>query len=639
MEIVLASRSPRRQQLLKKVVEKFTVFPVDVEENTIQETDPVKFALQAAILKAKTAAEKYPGSLIVAADTVVYLDGEILGKPASQQNAREMLEKLSGKRHKVITGLALYQRKEEKLLTDYELTYVTFKKLEPEAIEEYLATGDFADKAGGYAIQKTGDRFVEKMEGDYENVVGFPVRKFRRLLEKFLAPELVVEVVDIALPHHWAVARYNNQVIFVNKGLPGDKIRVRMTKTGKDFFHAEAIRIEQPSPDRVSPFCPHTEFCGGCVFQELDYRRQKELKQEHLFQTLWKIGSLQLKPSQVEPMVGSPEIFYYRNKMEFAFGEEAGKVVLGLRPRTSPSGKRFSSVVALKECQIFSPVVSKIFSPFLDFARQQSLRAYHPGKKKGFLRHLVLRQGKRTGQLMVILVTTGEMTLDFTPLAEQLVSEFPEMKSLYWVINQQISDVVNFQKKNLLWGQSFIEERIGSFTFRLHPQSFFQPNTVCAELLYQKLQQLTSQAGCQKVLGLYCGSGCLEIFLSAVCRMVSGVDTSSASIATALESCRLNNIANCSFQEKTVEQLLPEIKGEDFDLVVVDPPRAGLSPGALKGLIRLQIPYLAYVSCNPATLARDLKGLLTAGYRVEKIIPYDFFPHTSHMETLVWLKK
>jgi len=200
MEIILASASPRRQELLKKVVTDFSVYPVSVDETSIQEKDPVRFALQAAILKVRTAGEKYPDSLIIAADTVVYLDGRILGKPSCREEALEMLQLLSGTRHKVITGLALYHRREEKLLTDYDLTYVTFKKLNPDEIEEYLDSGDFADKAGGYAVQKVGDRFVEKLHGDYYNVVGFPVKKFKRLLEKFLAPELLVEVVDIALP-------------------------------------------------------------------------------------------------------------------------------------------------------------------------------------------------------------------------------------------------------------------------------------------------------------------------------------------------------------------------------------------------------------------------------------------------------
>ncbi|HOJ38991.1 MAG TPA: 23S rRNA (uracil(1939)-C(5))-methyltransferase RlmD, partial [bacterium] len=599
MEIILASASPRRQELLKKVVTDFSVYPVSVDETSIQEKDPVRFALQAAILKVRTAGEKYPDSLIIAADTVVYLDGRILGKPSCREEALEMLQLLSGTRHKVITGLALYHRREEKLLTDYDLTYVTFKKLNPDEIEEYLDSGDFADKAGGYAVQKVGDRFVEKLHGDYYNVVGFPVKKFKRLLEKFLAPELLVEVVDIALPHRWAVARYNNQVLFVNEGLPGDRIRVRTGRPGKNFFQAEAVKIEQPSPDRVQPVCPHFGSCGGCLFQDLTYPRQVRLKQDHLFQTLRKIAGLQLKSDQSPVMVPAPEIFYYRNKMEFAFGEEAGQVILGLRQRASAPGKSLARVVPLKQCLLFSPAIARLFPVFLNFARERKDRAYHPRYRKGFLRHLVLRQGKRTGQLMVILVTTGGLTPDFTGLTEQLVAAVPETVSFYWVVNNQISDVVNFEEKHLLWGRTFLEEKMGAYTFRIHPQSFFQPNTEGAELLYQKLSELVRQAGCRKVLGLYCGSGCLEIFLSPDVEEVTGVDISPASIATAVENCRINKVSNCHFQEAAVEKKLAGLPRQGFDLAVVDPPRAGLTPKALRQLINLAIPYLAYVSCNP----------------------------------------
>ncbi|HOL66659.1 MAG TPA: methyltransferase domain-containing protein, partial [bacterium] len=184
-----------------------------------------------------------------------------------------------------------------------------------------------------------------------------------------------------------------------------------------------------------------------------------------------------------------------------------------------------------------------------------------------------------------------------------------------------------------------LEEKMGAYTFRIHPQSFFQPNTEGAELLYQKLSELVRQAGCRKVLGLYCGSGCLEIFLSPDVEEVTGVDISPASIATAVENCRINKVSNCHFQEAAVEKKLAGLPRQGFDLAVVDPPRAGLTPKALRQLINLAIPYLAYVSCNPATLARDLKELLASGYTIQTIIGFDFFPHTGHLETLVWMKR
>ncbi|MCM8768207.1 MAG: 23S rRNA (uracil(1939)-C(5))-methyltransferase RlmD [Candidatus Omnitrophica bacterium] len=639
MQIVLASASPRRKELLKKVVDQFIVHPPEVDEKAIKEADPVKLAIQLAVMKAKAAAEKYPFSLVVAADTVVSLGNQTLGKPSSQAEARLMLKKLSGSKHKVITGLALYLKAEDKLLTDYELTYVTFRQLTDEQIDDYLDTGDFEDKAGGYAVQKVKDAFVEKIEGNYENVVGFPVRKFKKLLDRFLVPELVVEVVDVALPHPWAVARYQNQVIFVNSGLPGDKLRVRTSGSGKNFFQAEMVRIEQPSPDRVSPFCPHFGVCGGCIFQDLAYSRQLILKQEHIYQSFRKIAGLDLGTSQVILMFPSPTIFQYRNKMEFAFGEEGGQLILGLRQRSSVTGKNSGRVIPLTECPIFSPVAKTIFPIFLDFGRKRKDRAYHPRARKGFLRHLVLRQGKKTGELMVILVTTAADIPDFTTLVEAVTSVCLETKSFYWVVNNQVSDVVAFEQKNQLWGNTYIEEKMANFSFRLHPQSFFQPNTEAALSLYQKLTELASQSGCRKALGLYCGSGCLEIFLSTAVNEVIGVDINPVNIATAEENCRINQVTNCSFLQGMVEKTLLGFSAGEFDLLVLDPPRAGLTPKALKLTISLAIPHLAYVSCNPATLARDIKPLVASGYQIQQVCGFDFFPHTGHIETLVWLKR
>jgi len=640
MEIILASKSPRRKELLKKIVNDFVVFPCDINEDGIEEKDPVKFAVTAAVMKAKSVGEKFPLSVIIGADTVVSLEDKIFGKPENYEEAKKFLQILSGTRHKVITGIAIYKKDEEKLLSDYKITYVTFKDLTEEEIEEYLKKEEFADKAGSYAIQKVGDKFVKKIEGDYENVVGFPIKQVKKLLAKFQTPEFTVDVVDIALPHNWAVGKKDNLIIFVPGGVLGDRIKIRISKETRSFSYGEIVNIEKLSPFRTEPECPHFGLCGGCIFQNLQYEKQIETKQNYLFQTLKKIGGVALETVEKEPIIPSPDIYFYRNKMEFAFGEKNGKIVLGLRERSSPF-KKYSrgGVVPLEKCLIFSPVVEKLFPIFLEFAEKNNYSVYNTFTKKGFLRYLVLREGKNTEELMVILVTTDSETPNLISIGERLIGEVPQVQSFYWVTNNRPADVVSFEKKHHLLGKTYIEERLGTLKFKIYPTTFFQPNAKAAELLYEKIVNVSEITENEKVLGLYCGAGPIEIFLSEKAKKVTGIDSSASNIHNALENCRLNKIGNCSFLEGTVEKLLKKHSFADIDLLIIDPPRAGISGKGIKSILELNVPRIIYMSCNPSTLARDVKMFQERGYTIKKIVPFDFFPHTSHLETLVLLQK
>ncbi len=228
MDIVLASQSPRRKELLKKIVAEFRVVPSDVDEEQFREKDPIRFALRAAQAKAREVGEKYPSSLVIAADTLVWVGEDIFGKPRNLTEARKILEKLSGQKHRVITAVAIYKKDEERWVTGYEISRLKFKNLGREEIDGYLDRGDCLDKAGSYAVQEVGDAFVESLEGDYDNVVGFPVRKAKKLLDQFLSPERVVSINDIAFPNDWGVGAVDNIVTFVPGGVPGDKIRIRI---------------------------------------------------------------------------------------------------------------------------------------------------------------------------------------------------------------------------------------------------------------------------------------------------------------------------------------------------------------------------------------------------------------------------
>jgi 23S rRNA (uracil1939-C5)-methyltransferase len=625
---------------MAQVTADFRIFHAGVDESSVSETDPVKFAEEAAVLKARAAAEAFPSSLVIGADTVVAVKGQILGKPRDRREASAMLHALSGRKHKVISGVALYKKDEDKLLTGYEITRVAFRELTEAMIEDYLSREDYGDKAGSYAIQDVGQAFVAAIQGDYDNVVGFPVRKVRRLLERFQAPEPEVTVEDVALPEGWGVARSQGRVLFIPGGRLGEKLRVRVVKDSKDYSLAQVVKHLEPSPFLTTPACSHFGDCGGCLFQDLAYSRQLELKERHLLQTMKKIGRLEPEGSSLTPITPSPATLHYRNKMEFAFGQEEGRVVLGLRQRASPFGRPLWRTTALARCPIFSPVVDILFPLFLDFARSGRYSIFDRKTGKGWLRNVVLREGKRSGQVMAILVTSSPtFEPEWRGLGRQLLAGGQAIRSFYWGINDQPSDVVQYQSLWLLAGTPAIEESMTGLTFKIYPTTFFQPNPAAAELLYERIARDAGLNGQSRVLSLYCGSGAIEIFLSGRAGRVTGIDSSPDNIAAAQENKVLNNVSNCRFLEGTVEKRLAALQGETFDVLVLDPPRSGLSDKALRQILALAVPTLAYVSCNPATLARDLAAIIRSGYTLGRLASFDFFPHTAHLETLAVLRK
>ena len=268
MDIILASQSPRRKELLRQIVPEFRVVPSGFDESALEEPDPLRFAIAAAEAKAREVGERFPSAVIIAADTVVNLGREILGKPRDAAEARVMLGKLSGSRHRVITGVILFKKDEDRLATGYAISRVTFRELTPEQIEAYLAAGEYLDKAGSYAVQEVGDTFVERLDGDYDNVVGLPVRCVRKMLDEFLPPEHSVTITDVALPHDWGVGRIDRAVIFVPGAVLGDKVRVAVAKKERRHLFGRIIRVEERSPDRAAPGMPALRRLRGMLLPE-----------------------------------------------------------------------------------------------------------------------------------------------------------------------------------------------------------------------------------------------------------------------------------------------------------------------------------------------------------------------------------
>ena len=446
-----------------------------------------------------------------------------------------------------------------------------------------------------------------------------------------------ISIHDIAFPNNYGVGKIDGYVLFVPGALPGDRVKVEITHRGKRFGYGKIVSIEEPSRFRVGPGCPHFGLCGGCTLQNLDYNHQLTIKENYLHQTLKRLGNIDLNEIDISPITASPETSFYRSKIELAFGERDGQITLGLRERASPFQRYTAPVVPLRECRAFNPLIEKIIPVFADFAQVNRFIPYNPVTRQGFLRHLIIRQSKSTGDLMCTLETTKGVLPDMKQCWQTLTQEVPEVASFYSAINNGQTDVVRYEKTLHIAGKSFIEEKLGPFTFRIHPQSFFQPNVKAAEKLYEKIPDLLSLDKNGTMLGLYCGAGPIEIFLSPHVRKVIGIDSLPENITNAIENCQVNAVTNCSFHAMAVENILENSLIQKPDLLVIDPPRGGITPEALTVILGLGPTRIVYISCNPATLARDLTFFRERQYAIKKIAPFDFFPHASHLETVVCL--
>ena len=640
MKVILASESPRRIRLLKKIFKSFSVIPSGLNESQFLEKNPVQYALKVAEAKARTVSEDYPDALVIGADTVVTIDDLILGKPKDRNEARNMLQTLSGRTHQVITAIVLYQKDQDRLLSDFETSYVTFRPLTTTEIESYLDRNTYGDKAGAYAIQEIKNIFLEKLEGDYHNVVGLPLRKLHRLVHKFLEKKLEVEITSFLLPDGLGVAEAEGRSYLVAGTYPGDRVKIAYEQSDRKIIGARLISLISPSPSRQPAPCPHFGLCGGCSFQDLAYRQQLNQKRNYLLQVLKEYFPSNYRYLEVEEVLPSPDEYFYRNKMEFSFGQANGEVFLGLKEKTrKKEHNRDKKVVRLEKCYISTPLTEKLFPLFAELVRKSGLPVFNLQTKQGFFRHLVIREGKQTGEVMLILVTTSQAKLYLDNFTQDLLKVVPAVKSFWWVENNRIADVVSFEKTHLIYGQPGIEENLLGLRFKIYPASFFQTNPRAAQAVYSRIMEEARRLRTQSALGLYCGSGAIEICLSKVAGEVVGVDWDAANIKTAKENTEINKLQNVRFWESSVEAVLPEIYRGAFDLLLIDPPRAGISPRGLKQITSLKIPSLIYLSCNPVSLVRDLKALSESGYQINRLTPIDFFPHTAHLEVMAFLSR
>jgi 23S rRNA (uracil1939-C5)-methyltransferase len=448
-----------------------------------------------------------------------------------------------------------------------------------------------------------------------------------------LDQELELRIDSLAFGGN-GVARLDGFVLFVRRGLPGDLVRARVTKVKRN--HAEALTVDvlEPGPVRVDAPCSHYPACGGCRFQDLAYEAQIEAKESQVRDALQRIGGFEEPP--LEPILPADSPFHYRNKLEYSFTQTPEGAAPGLH-----RAGRWDEVLPIEKCWLTTDLGNAIRNAVRDWAREERLSAYDQRTHEGFLRHLVVREGRNTGQALVVLVTApGEL-----PDAEHFVDvlrRFPEVRSIHWAVNDRPAEVTRDLPTQLLFGEDAIEEELCGLRFRVSPNAFLQTNTSMAERLYGLVGEYAQLSGGETVYDLYCGTGTIGLTLARDALTVWGVEFSEEAVACAIDNAALNGIANVAFFAGDVARSLEDLQARagDPDVVVVDPPRAGLSNRAVRHLGRLAPRRIVYVSCNPTTLAGNVKELAAEwGYCLERVRPVDMFPHTPHVEAVALLTR
>lgn len=440
--------------------------------------------------------------------------------------------------------------------------------------------------------------------------------------------------IDKVLFPNIGVARIDDQEIRVKNTIPGQKVQTIIIKKKKGYYEGRLLELLEKSPLEDQPVCIHSGECGGCSYQGILYEKQLEIKEKQVRELM---NNNLTGSYNFYEIVPSPFNKEYRNKMEFSFGdlEKDGTLQLGMHPRD----RRFD-VITVNQCQLVDNDFRIILRTVLDYFRGHDYKRYHIIEREGYLRHLVIRKGIKTGEIMVNLVTTSQEEHDFTELTELLKGLHLEgnLVSFLQTINDDYSDTIKCDKLIVHYGREYIMEEILGLNFMITPFSFFQPNTYGAEKLYQTALKFIDNPEDKTIYDLYCGTGTISQILAKKAKEVYGIEINKEAVVIARENARLNNLVNCKFIAGDVLEKIDELI-EKPDLIVVDPPRPGIHPKALEKIIELGSGEILYISCNPLSLVRDLKILEEANYRITDIQCVDMFPYTRHVETVAHLIK
>lgn len=446
-------------------------------------------------------------------------------------------------------------------------------------------------------------------------------------------PGDLVELDITGIAHDGAgVGRYEGFTLFVSGALPEERVRARVVEVAKTFGRAEVAKVLAPSSLRAAPPCPVAGACGGCTLQHAAYEGQLALKRRIVADAFARIARLPDVP--VRSVLGMDDPWRYRNKVQVPVGEEDGRLVAGF------FAKGTHAVVDLNGCFLQPEPMEAAVRVVKEAAAELGIPPYDHVRHEGVLRHVVVRVGFRTGEVMVILVVTTPAVPHLDELVAAIRARVRGVRSIVLNVNRAKSSVVLGDETRLLWGREVIFDELGGLRFAISPRSFYQVNPPQTEVLYEQVRRYAALTGTETVVDAYCGVGTIALFLARHSKEVWGVEVVPEAVRDARRNAALNGIANARFEVGRAEDVLPRWRAEGLapDVVVVDPPRKGCARPLLDTLVRLKPARVVYVSCNPATLARDCRILADGGFRVVEVQPVDLFPHTAHVECVALLK-
>ena len=439
------------------------------------------------------------------------------------------------------------------------------------------------------------------------------------------------------------IGKAEGMTFFVKDAVVGDVIEARITKLKKNYGYARLMKILKPSEKRKEAKCPVARQCGGCQIQELDYQEQLKFKERKVRNNLERIGGFDntLLDEVMEPVCGMKDPFHYRNKAQYPIGtDREGNPIAGFY------AGRTHQIIPNTVCALGKEINTEVLNIVLDFMKEFRITAYDEGTGTGLFRHVLIRSGFKTGEIMVCLIVNGTRIPHVETLTERL-ADIPGMTSITMNINCENTNVIMGKEIRLLWGQEYITDYIGEIKYQISPLSFYQVNPVQTEVLYGLACDYAELTGEETVWDLYCGIGTISLFLAKKAKQVYGVEIIPQAIEDARKNAKINGITNVEFYVGKAEKVLPDYykKYEEThpeqhahaDVIVVDPPRKGCDETLLETMVQMEPDRIVYVSCDSATLARDLKYLCANGYELKKVRPADMFPMTVHVETVVLL--
>ncbi|KKY01536.1 RNA methyltransferase [Paraclostridium benzoelyticum] len=443
--------------------------------------------------------------------------------------------------------------------------------------------------------------------------------------------EYEVDVIDIG-QGGVGIGKHDGFTVFVDGGLISDKLKVKITKSKKNYAVGEIVGIVEKSPFRVDRVCSDKlSNCGGCQIQELDYQKQLDIKTNEVKQTINRIGKLH--DTLVHPTLGMENPFRYRNKAQFPIQKINGKTVIGFYKKKS------HDVIPTDKCIIQHDVNDKIIKIIKTYIKAYNVSIYDEKTHTGVLRHLVTKVGFKTKEVMVVLVANGKKLPYLNELASVLKENVPGFKTLVLNTNREKTNVILGKENKVIYGDGKINDYIGDLVFEISPLSFFQVNPSQTEVLYNKALEYADLKENDTVFDIYCGIGTISLFLAQKAKKVYGVEIVGDAIKDAKINAKLNKLENTEFFVGKAEEVVPKLykEGKTANVVVVDPPRKGCEESVLDTIVSMEPDKVVYVSCNPSTLARDLAYLDERGYKCKEIQPVDMFPHTMHVESVALL--